>query len=232
MKVITVLDRTRNCAAGEPMYKDVCTVLKEAGIIIPVGRALRLSSKEFNPSMVKAVFDNAASANPKNHFTVGIVDDVSFTSLDVNEKIDAAPEGLYRCKFYGLGSDGTVGANKNSIKIIGDHTDMYAQGYFVYDSKKSGGFTVSICGSGLSRSSPPISSTRLISSPATTLLMSTCTTCLTIKEGGVFLLTRRGAGRDGDPSAGIDSGLSPGRSCASTTSTPIRSPLKSAWAAG
>ncbi|MGB4472596.1 MAG: transketolase C-terminal domain-containing protein, partial [Limnochordia bacterium] len=97
VKVITVLDRTKEPgAAGEPMYEDVCTVLKEAGIIIPVlGGRYGLSSKEFNPSMVKAVFDNAASANPKNHFTVGIVDDVSFTSLDVNEKIDAAPEGLY-----------------------------------------------------------------------------------------------------------------------------------------
>ena len=89
--------------------------------------------------MVKAVFDNLNEKAPKNHFTVGIIDDVTNTSLDVKEHIDTASEGTIRCKFYGLGSDGTVGANKNSIKIIGDHTDMYAQGYFAYDSKKSGG---------------------------------------------------------------------------------------------
>ncbi|MFY9203148.1 MAG: 2-oxoacid:acceptor oxidoreductase family protein, partial [Limnochordia bacterium] len=191
VKVITVLDRTKEPgAAGEPMYEDVCTVLKEAGIIIPVlGGRYGLSSKEFNPSMVKAVFDNAASANPKNHFTVGIVDDVSFTSLDVNEKIDAAPEGLYRCKFYGLGSDGTVGANKNSIKIIGDHTDMYAQGYFVYDSKKSGGFTVSHLRFG----PKPIKSTYIVDqadfvachNPAYVNMYDMLDG---IKEGGVFLL--------------------------------------------
>ena len=93
--------------------------------------------------MVKAVFDNLSTAEPKNFFTVGITDDVTHTSLEVKEYIDAAPEGLHRCKFFGLGSDGTVGANKNSIKIIGDNTDMYAQGYFVYDSKKSGGITIS-----------------------------------------------------------------------------------------
>jgi pyruvate-ferredoxin/flavodoxin oxidoreductase len=93
--------------------------------------------------MVKAIYDNLASDQPKNHFTVGIDDDVSQTSLEVKEFINAAPQGVHRCKFYGLGSDGTVGANKNSIKIIGDHTDMYAQGYFVYDSKKSGGITIS-----------------------------------------------------------------------------------------
>ena len=93
--------------------------------------------------MVKAVYDNLAKDEPKNHFTVGIVDDVTGTSLELGEKIDASPEGLVSCMFYGLGSDGTVGANKNSIKIIGDHTDMYAQAYFSYDSKKSGGITVS-----------------------------------------------------------------------------------------
>ena len=91
--------------------------------------------------MIKAVFDNLDDDAPKNHFTVGINDDVTGTSLPIGEKIDAAPAGTISCKFYGLGSDGTVGANKNSIKIIGDHTDMYAQGYFDYDSKKSGGLT-------------------------------------------------------------------------------------------
>ena len=91
----------------------------------------------------KQSYDNLAQAQPKNHFTVGINDDVTKTSLEVKEFIDAAPQGVYRCKFFGLGADGTVGANKNSIKIIGDNTDMYAQGYFVYDSKKSGGITIS-----------------------------------------------------------------------------------------
>ena len=93
--------------------------------------------------MILAIYKNLQQANPKNHFTVGINDDVTFTSLPIDEKIDVAPEGTTRCKFYGLGSDGTVGANKNSIKIIGDHTDLYAQGYFAYDSKKSGGLTIS-----------------------------------------------------------------------------------------
>lgn len=102
VKVLTVLDRTKEPgAAGEPLYQDVCTVLKEAGMDIPVlGGRYGLSSKEFNPSMIKAIYDNAADENPKNHFTIGITDDVSFTSLDVKEKIDTAPEGLYRCKFF------------------------------------------------------------------------------------------------------------------------------------
>ncbi|HOP75794.1 MAG TPA: pyruvate:ferredoxin (flavodoxin) oxidoreductase, partial [Bacillota bacterium] len=145
VKKIAVLDRTKEPGSlGEPLYEDVCTVFmeqKETPTI--VGGRYGLGSKEFTPSMVKAIFDNLKLDQPKNHFTVGIVDDVTFTSLEVKEKIDAAPQGVHRCLFYGLGSDGTVGANKNSIKIIGDHTDMYAQGYFVYDSKKSGGITIS-----------------------------------------------------------------------------------------
>lgn len=143
---IAVLDRTKEPGAlGEPLYQDVITALAEKGKghILVVGGRYGLGSKEFSPSMVKAVFDNLAADQPKNHFTVGITDDVTGTSLEIKEHIDTAPKGLYRCKFFGLGSDGTVGANKNSIKIIGDHTDMYAQGYFVYDSKKSGGVTVS-----------------------------------------------------------------------------------------
>jgi pyruvate-ferredoxin/flavodoxin oxidoreductase len=108
-----------------------------------VGGRYGLSSKEFNPSMVIAIFDNLDSPVPKNHFTVGIHDDVTHTSLEVKERLEAAPEDTIRCKFWGLGSDGTVGANKTAIKIIGDHTDMYAQGYFAYDSKKSGGLTIS-----------------------------------------------------------------------------------------
>ena len=101
-----------------------------------------MGSKEFTPSMILSIYRNL-EAEMKNHFTVGINDDVTGTSLPVTEMIDVVPEGTTRCKFYGLGSDGTVGANKNSIKIIGDHTDLYAQGYFEYDSKKSGGLTVS-----------------------------------------------------------------------------------------
>ena len=130
---------------GEPLYQDVQTVLAENGKshILVVGGRYGLSSKEFTPAMAKAVFDNLASEAPKNHFTVGIIDDVTHTSLDVDHALDISPEDLISCKFYGLGSDGTVGANKNSIKIIGDHTDMFAQGYFEYDSKKSGGITIS-----------------------------------------------------------------------------------------
>ncbi len=146
VKRIAVLDRTKEPGSlGEPLYQDVVSALAEAGRndIRCFGGRYGLGSKEFTPTMVKAIYDNLSLAEPKNHFTVGINDDVGFTSLPVGEIIDAAPEGTIRCKFYGLGSDGTVGANKNSIKIIGDHTDMYAQGYFAYDSKKSGGLTVS-----------------------------------------------------------------------------------------
>ncbi|HHT47852.1 MAG TPA: pyruvate:ferredoxin (flavodoxin) oxidoreductase [Firmicutes bacterium] len=142
---IAVLDRTKEPGAkGEPLYQDVCTAFMEKQLNpVIVGGRYGLGSKEFTPSMVKAVFDNLAAAEPKNFFTVGINDDVTNTSLEVKETIDVALEGLHRCKFFGLGSDGTVGANKNSIKIIGDNTDLYAQGYFVYDSKKSGGITIS-----------------------------------------------------------------------------------------
>ena len=143
---IAVLDRTKEPGSlGEPLYEDVISALFETGRtgIQVIGGRYGLGSKDFTPSMVKAVFDNLSASAPKNHFTVGIEDDVSNTSIEIKEVIDSAPEGLIRCKFFGLGSDGTVGANKNSIKIIGDHTDMYAQGYFQYDSKKSGGITVS-----------------------------------------------------------------------------------------
>lgn len=144
-KVITVLDRTKEAGSvGEPLYQDVISAFEEAGRSAKIlGGRYGLGSKEFNPTMVKAIYDNAEKANPVNHFTVGIVDDVTNTSLPLGELLDIAPSDLYSCMFYGLGSDGTVGANKNSIKIIGDHTDMFAQGYFVYDSKKSGGITVS-----------------------------------------------------------------------------------------
>jgi pyruvate-ferredoxin/flavodoxin oxidoreductase len=144
-KKITVLDRTKEAGSlGEPLYEDVLAALYEADKkdFMVLGGRYGLSSKEFTPAMVKAVYGNMDGA-AKNHFTVGIEDDVTNLSLPVKENINTEPEGTIRCKFWGLGSDGTVGANKNSIKIIGDHTDMFAQGYFSYDSKKSGGITVS-----------------------------------------------------------------------------------------
>ncbi len=146
VKKIAVLDRTKESGSlGEPLYLDVCSALLEKGMtdIKVVGGRYGLGSKEFNPSMVYAVYKNLEMPQPKNHFTIGIYDDITNTSLDFTEKYYSAPEGTISCKFWGLGSDGTVGANKNSIKIIGDHTDKYVQGYFFYDSKKSGGITVS-----------------------------------------------------------------------------------------
>lgn len=145
-RCVTVLDRTKEPGAtGEPLYQDVITAFAEKGGHSPkiVGGRYGLGSKDFNPTHVKAVFDNMLSSAPRNHFTVGIVDDVTHTSLELGPELDTVPEGTVQCKFFGLGSDGTVGANKQAIKIIGDNTDMYAQGYFAYDSKKSGGFTVS-----------------------------------------------------------------------------------------
>ncbi|WP_024822134.1 pyruvate:ferredoxin (flavodoxin) oxidoreductase [Aminobacterium mobile] len=145
VKKIAVLDRTKEQGAlGEPLYEDVRTLFYDRDHQpIIVGGRYGLGSKDTTPSQIKAVFDNLKNEEPKNHFTIGIVDDVTHTSLEVKENISTAPEGTIRCKFWGLGSDGTVGANKNSIKIIGDNTDMYAQGYFAYDSKKSGGVTIS-----------------------------------------------------------------------------------------
>ncbi len=145
VKKIAVLDRTKETAAfGEPLYLDVCSVLYDRNLHpIVVGGRYGLGSKDFTPTMAKAVFDNLKQANPKNHFTVGIIDDVTNTSLPLGEQIDTASEGLIRCKFWGIGGDGTVGANKDAIKIIGDNTDMFVQGYFAYDSKKSGGVTMS-----------------------------------------------------------------------------------------
>ena len=146
VKKIAVLDRTKEAGAiGEPLYLDVCSALLERGLthIKVVGGRYGLGSKEFNPSMIYSVYKNLDLDEPKNHFTVGIYEDITNSSLDFSEKYDAAPKGTISCKFWGLGSDGTVGANKNSIKIIGDHTDKFVQGYFFYDSKKSGGITVS-----------------------------------------------------------------------------------------
>ena len=143
-KIITVLDRTKEPGAlGEPLYEDVCSALVEAGRSPQVlaGR-YGLSSKDVTPAQVVAVFDNMKGVK-KHHFTVGISDDVSNTSIEVGAEPEVTDESTIACKFWGLGSDGTVGANKNSIKIIGDHTDKYAQAYFEYDTKKSGGITKS-----------------------------------------------------------------------------------------
>ncbi len=143
---ISVLDRTKEPgSAGEPLYVDVITALYETqrtNITVAGGR-YGLSSKEFTPAMCQAIFDNLSQPKPKNHFTIGINDDVSGTSLVYDPSFSVEPESVTRALFYGLGSDGTVGANKNSIKIIGESTDNYAQGYFVYNSKKSGSITIS-----------------------------------------------------------------------------------------
>ncbi len=151
-KVISVLDRTKEPGApGEPLYLDVVNSISEKHISgeLPfsypkiVGGRYGLSSKEFTPAMVKSIFDNAKNEKPKNHFTSGIKDDVTNTSIDFDEHFSVEDKETFKGKFYGLGADGTVGANKNSIKIIGEGTDNFAQGYFVYDSKKSGSTTVS-----------------------------------------------------------------------------------------
>ena len=191
-KKIAVLDRTKEPGSlGEPLYEDVCAVLAENGRkdVEVVGGRYGLGSKEFNPTMVKAVYDNLAKDAPKNHFTVGIIDDVTKTNLKLGKLFNAAPKGTISCKFYGLGSDGTVGANKNSIKIIGDHTDKYAQAYFAYDSKKSGGLTVSHLRFG----DVPIRSTYLIDAadfiachnPAYVTMYDMVSS---LKDGGTFLL--------------------------------------------
>ncbi|MBN3885074.1 MAG: pyruvate:ferredoxin (flavodoxin) oxidoreductase [Nostoc sp. JL34] len=169
VKAIAVLDRTKEAgSAGEPLYLDVVAAIHEAWgeeageqgagsrgkDFLPrplppaplpkiIGGRYGLSSKEFTPAMVKGIFDNLAQAKPKNHFTIGINDDVSHTSLSFDSNFSTESDNVVRAMFYGLGADGTVGANKNSIKIIGEETDNYAQGYFVYDSKKSGSITVS-----------------------------------------------------------------------------------------
>jgi len=169
VKTLAVLDRTKEPGgAGEPLYQDVITALSEAATAgdspfatTPrvIGGRYGLSSKEFTPAMVKAVLDEAGKATPKNHFTVGIVDDVTHTSLAYDPTFSTEDPKTVRALFFGLGADGTVGANKNSIKIIGEDTENYAQGYFVYDSKKSGAVTISHLRFG----PKPIHSTYLIS---------------------------------------------------------------------
>ena len=151
-KAIAVLDRTKEPGSpGEPLYLDVVNAIYEAkrnGSLSPdfdptvIGGRYGLSSKEFTPAMVKSVFDELKKSSPKDHFTVGIEDDVADTSLDVILAFHSRSR-VHKGSIFGLGADGTVGANKNSIKIIGEETDLYAQGYFVYDSKKAGGYTIS-----------------------------------------------------------------------------------------
>jgi pyruvate-ferredoxin/flavodoxin oxidoreductase len=147
VKVLAVLDRTKEPGSlGEPLYLDVITALTESEATVRprvVGGRYGLSSKEFTPAMIKGIFDELTKLKPKNHFTIGIHDDVTHSSLDYDPSFSTEDPATVRCLFYGLGSDGTVGANKNSIKIIGEETDNYAQGYFVYDSKKSGSSTIS-----------------------------------------------------------------------------------------
>jgi pyruvate-ferredoxin/flavodoxin oxidoreductase len=166
-KSIAVLDRTKEPgSAGEPLYLDIVNAVAESFTngklkTLPkiIGGRYGLSSKEFTPSMVKAVYDELKKPEPKNHFTIGIIDDVTYTSLDFDMGLNVEEPETFRGKFYGLGADGTVGANKNSIKIIGEETDNYAQGFFVYDSKKSGTMTTSHLRFG----PKPIRSTYLIS---------------------------------------------------------------------
>jgi len=163
VKRIAVLDRSKEPGAnGEPLYLDVCEVLygtKNAPLI--VGGRFGLGSKDTTPAQILSVYENLELNEPKNQFTIGIVDDVTFKSLPLKAEVNVAPPGTYEAKFYGLGSDGTVGANKNSIKIIGEATDKYCQAYFAYDSKKSGGFT----SSHLRFGNQPIRSPYLVNTP-------------------------------------------------------------------
>ena len=199
VRSIAVLDRTKEPGApGEPLYQDCVNAVFEAfssGIgnlkTLPrvFGGRYGLSSKEFTPAMVKAVFDNLSLEVPKNHFTIGITDDVTNTSLEFDRNYDIEPEDVFRSMFYGLGSDGTVGANKNTIKIIGENTDFYAQGYFVYDSKKAGTMTVSHLRFG----PKPIRSAYLISKANFIachypIFLEKSDMLKDIKEGGTFLI--------------------------------------------
>ena len=190
-KKIAVLDRTKEAgAAGEPLYLDVVNAIHEGKRSAEViGGRYGLSSKEFTPAMVKAVYDNLNQSAPKKHFTVGIHDDVGHTSLDYDPSFSTEPDSVVRAMFYGLGADGTVGANKNSIKIIGENTDNYAQGYFVYDSKKSGAVTVSHLRFG----PKPIRSTYLVSKANFVachqwIFLERYDMLSTLVPGGIFLL--------------------------------------------
>ena len=188
---IAVLDRTKEAgSAGEPLYIDVKSVFyEEKKQPIIVGGRYGLSSKDVNPSQMLAVFKNLELDKPKNDFTVGIEDDVTFKSLPVGENISLGGDDVIECLFYGLGADGTVGANKNSVKIIGDKTDLYAQAYFAYDSKKSGGYTRSHLRFG----KKPIRSTYLVSTPhfvacSVAAYLDLYDMVGGLREGGTFLL--------------------------------------------
>jgi pyruvate-ferredoxin/flavodoxin oxidoreductase len=192
VRSIAVLDRTKEPGSGgEPLYLDCVNALYEQGRgdVQVVGGRYGLSSKEFTPAMIKAVFDNLAQTRSKNHFTVGIDDDLSHTSLDIDPNFSIEPDDVVRAQFFGLGSDGTVGANKESIKIIGENTDYFAQGYFVYDSKKSGAMTISHL-----RFGPrPIRSTYLITKANFVachqgFLLETCDVLRDLAPDGTFLL--------------------------------------------
>jgi len=191
VKKIAVLDRTKEQGApGEPLFLDVKSIFydKENAPII-VGGRYGLSSKDTTPAQIKAVFDNLAQDKPKTNFTIGINDDVTFTSLEIGERLNVADPSTKACLFFGLGADGTVGANKNSIKIIGDKTDLYAQGYFAYDSKKSGGVTRSHLRFG----KKPIRATYLVSSPSfvacsVPAYLKQYDMTSGLKKGGKFLL--------------------------------------------
>ena len=163
VKRVAVLDRTKEPGAnGEPLYLDVKDVFYgKADAPLIVGGRYGLASKDTTPTQILSVYENLSLPEPKNHFTIGIVDDVTFTSLPPKEELALGGEGIFEAKFYGLGADGTVGANKNSVKIIGDNTDKYCQAYFSYDSKKSGGFTCSHLRFG----DTPIRSTYLVNTP-------------------------------------------------------------------
>ena len=191
VKKVAVLDRTKEPGSlGEPLYLDIKAAFygqKDAPVI--VGGRYGLSSKDVDPAQMLAVFENLNQSEPKDGFTVGIVDDVTFTSLPTGEKISLSDESVKECLFYGLGADGTVGANKNSIKIIGDKTDLYAQAYFAYDSKKSGGYTRSHLRFG----KKPIRSTYLVSNPhfvacSVAAYLEIYDVIDGIRENGTFLL--------------------------------------------
>lgn len=191
VKKIAVLDRTKEPGAlGDPLYMDIRTMYyNEANAPEVYGGRYGLGSKDTTPGQIAAVYDNLEQSKPKNQFTIGINDDVTFTSLPTVEGITSEPEGTIRCKFWGLGSDGTVGANKNAIKIIGDKTDLYAQGYFAYDSKKSGGVTISHLRFGKNR----IQSTYLINKPDfvachNQAYVDQYDLLKGLKEGGIFVL--------------------------------------------
>ncbi|MBQ3437924.1 MAG: pyruvate:ferredoxin (flavodoxin) oxidoreductase, partial [Fusobacterium sp.] len=191
VKKIAVLERTKEQGApGEPLLLDVKSLFydREESPII-VGGRYGLSSKDTTPAQIKAALDNLKLEAPKKNFTIGIIDDVTFTSLEIGERLDVADKSTKACLFFGLGADGTVGANKNSIKIIGDKTDLYAQGYFAYDSKKSGGVTRSHLRFGKN----PIKSTYLVSSPSfvacsVPAYLNQYDMTSGIKKGGKFLL--------------------------------------------